>query len=133
MTRVCLASSDPFSGHLGPPLTTRMTSATAHGRRKTRVETSLALSFSKLEFAALRVTITARCRAEDDEQFRREAKPSIVLNEGGHDRQERRLADAGSESRLVAARRVGRGRALANGTRGEEDLRPRSLLWFREN
>jgi hypothetical protein len=29
------------------------------------------------------MTIVARCRAEDDEQFRREAKRSIVLNEVG--------------------------------------------------
>ena len=79
--------------------------------------------FSRLQFAALRMTIAARRRAEDDEQFRREAKPSIVLNEGGHDRRERQRADAESESKVVAARRVGRGRALANGTRGEEDLR----------
>ena len=69
------------------------------------------------------MTIAAKRRAEDDEQFRREAKPSIVLNEGGHDRRERRRADAASESKVVAARRVGRGRALANGTRDEEDLR----------
>ena len=79
--------------------------------------------FSRLQFAALRMTIAAKCRAEDDEQSRREAKPSIVLNEGGQDRRERQRADAESESKVVAARRVGRSRALANGTRGEEELR----------
>src|SRR4030095_13681584 len=31
------------------------------------------------------MTIGARRGAGDDEQFRREAKPSIVLNEGGHE------------------------------------------------
>ena len=54
--------------------------------------------FSRLQFAALRMMIAARRREEDDEQFRREAKPSIVLNEGGHDRRERQRADAESES-----------------------------------
>ena len=84
--------------------------------------------FSTLQFAASRMTIAARCRAEDDEQFRRKAQPSIVLNEGGHDRRERRRADAESESRVGAARRVGRGRALANGTRGEENREALSRL-----
>jgi hypothetical protein len=79
--------------------------------------------FSRLQFAALRMTIGARRGADDDEQFRREAKPSIVLNEGGHDRRERRRADAKCESKVAAARRVGRSRALANETRGEEDPR----------
>ena len=37
----------------------------------------------------------------------------------------RQRADAGSESRLVAVRCVGRGRALANGTRGDRNLRMR--------
>ncbi len=35
-----------------------------------------------------------KCRAEDDGQFRRKAKPSIVLHEGGRDRRERQRADA---------------------------------------
>src|SRR4029453_12904388 len=37
----------------------------------------------------------------------------------------RQRADAGSESRLVAARCAGRGRALANGTRGDRNVRTR--------
>jgi hypothetical protein len=68
------------------------------------------------------MTIAARRGAEDDEQFRRKAQPSIVLNEGRHERRERRRADAKSESRVGAARRVGSGRALAKGTRGKENL-----------
>ena len=92
-------------------------------RASASVERLNSSAFSRLQFAALRMTIVARRRADDDEQFRREAEPSIVLNEGGQDRRERQRADAGSESKVVAARRVGRGRALANGTRGEEDLR----------
>jgi hypothetical protein len=49
-----------------------------------------------------------------------EAEPPIVLNEGLW--RERQCADAG-RSRVVAARCVGRGRALANGTRGERTAR----------
>jgi hypothetical protein len=90
------------------------------------LRTSLRFRFSTLQFAASRMTIAARCGAEDDEQFRRKAQRSIVLNEGRHEKRERRRADAESESRVGAARRVGRGRALANGTRGEEN--PRSPL-----
>ena len=77
--------------------------------------------FSRLQFAALRMTIAASRRVEDDEQFRREAEPSIVLNQGGHGRWERQRADAWSESTVVAAMRAGRGSAPATGTRGEVD------------
>jgi hypothetical protein len=60
-----------------------MASATAHKRRNTRVEDISCSPVSTLQLAASRMTITAWCRAEDDEQFRRKAQPSIVLNEGG--------------------------------------------------
>ena len=66
--------------------------------------------------------IAARRRAEDDEQFHRGAEPSIVLNEGGYGWRERQRADAWSESKVVAATSAVRG-TVANGTRGEEDLR----------
>ena len=58
----------------------------------------------------------------DDEQFHCEAEPPIVLSEAGL-WPERQRADARSRSRVVAARCVGRGRALANGTRGERNAR----------
>jgi hypothetical protein len=78
--------------------------------------------FSTLQFAASRMTIRRQCGAEDDEQFRRKAQRSIVLNEGRHEGRERRRADAESGSRVGAARRVGCGRAVANRTRGKENL-----------
>jgi len=80
---------------------------------------SLRFRFSTLQPAASRMTIVAGCRAEDDEQFHRGAEPSIALNEGGHGWRERQRADAGSESKVVAATSAVRG-TLANGTRGEE-------------
>ncbi len=105
-----------------------MPRATVHGRRSTLVEEMSCDPFCNLRVDALVGSALPsssewnRC-AENDEQFRGEAKPSIVLNEGGYERRERRCANAESESRRVAARRVGRSRALANETRGEEDLR----------
>jgi hypothetical protein len=69
------------------------------------------------------MTLVVRCREGDEGRFRQEAKPPIVLNEGGHDRRERRGADAACESKVAAAGRVGRSRAFANETRCEEDLR----------
>jgi hypothetical protein len=92
------------------------------GAVKHELRTSLRFRFSTLQFAASRMTIAARCGAEDDEQFRRRAQRSIVLNEGRHERRERPRADAESGSGVGAARRVGRGRALANGTRVKENL-----------
>ena len=56
------------------------------------------------------------------------AKPSIVLNEGGRERRGRQRADAESESRVVAARRVGRGRTLAKGPAVMRTCEPPSLV-----
>ena len=68
------------------------------------------------------MTIDAVRRAEDDEQFRRKAEPSIVLNEVGHDGGSVSVPTP-SAGQKWSPSGVGRGRALANGTRGEEDLR----------
>ena len=56
----------------------------------------------------------ARCRAEDDEQFRREAKPSIVLHEGGVIGGSVSVPTP-SGSRIVAAAGVHCGHPLAKG------------------